>query len=206
MEGWVYIITNAAMPGLVKIGYSMKDPQLRARELNNTGSPFPYEVVYCVLVDNPRELEQDLHKKLQASLSGKEWFSIQPEAAVLSIRRYDKKILRERILSRDLAKSINREFPQINRRKELQRRLEMLEKRYDEVVENKVRAHRLFDAIKAEVLELHEKEIGDKAAIDRAFELRELALAFKKNIEYLDQEITEIRSQIRNLRSKIDSF
>jgi len=42
MKGWVYIIANKAMPGLVKVGYSMKDPELRAAELNNTGSPHPY--------------------------------------------------------------------------------------------------------------------------------------------------------------------
>lgn len=46
MRGWVYIITNKSMPGLVKIGYTMKDPELRAAELYNTGSPHPYKVDY----------------------------------------------------------------------------------------------------------------------------------------------------------------
>jgi len=33
MKGWVYVITNKAMPGLVKIGFSMKDTEIRASEL-----------------------------------------------------------------------------------------------------------------------------------------------------------------------------
>ncbi len=44
VRGWVYVITNAAMPGLVKVGYSLKDPSLRARGLGNTGAPHQYEV------------------------------------------------------------------------------------------------------------------------------------------------------------------
>ncbi|KFC76184.1 GIY-YIG nuclease family protein [Massilia sp. LC238] len=44
MKGWVYVITNKAIPDLVKVGYSRKDPELRAAELNNTGAPHPYMV------------------------------------------------------------------------------------------------------------------------------------------------------------------
>ena len=41
-EGWVYILTNEAMPGLVKIGYTMNDPAIRAEELSSdTGVPLP---------------------------------------------------------------------------------------------------------------------------------------------------------------------
>jgi hypothetical protein len=46
MKGWVYVITNLAMPGLVKVGYSRKDPELRAAELNSTGTPHPFVVEY----------------------------------------------------------------------------------------------------------------------------------------------------------------
>ena len=42
MKGWVYVISNQAMPDLVKVGFSTKDPTLRASELNHTGSPHPY--------------------------------------------------------------------------------------------------------------------------------------------------------------------
>ncbi len=47
-RGWIYIITNKAMPGLLKIGFSTKDPLLRAKELANTGSLHAYVVEYDV--------------------------------------------------------------------------------------------------------------------------------------------------------------
>lgn len=58
MKGWVYVISNKSMPELVKVGYSTKDPDLRAMELNNTGAPHPYTVNYELLIENPREIEQ----------------------------------------------------------------------------------------------------------------------------------------------------
>lgn len=86
MKGWVYIITNAAMPDLVKIGYSTKDPDLRAAELNNTGSPLPYIVAYEILIRNPYQIEQKAHVLLRDYREGKEWFRCTPAIAVRYIR------------------------------------------------------------------------------------------------------------------------
>lgn len=86
MKGWVYVISNDAMPGLIKIGYSMKDPALRAAELNHTGSPHPYLVDYEVLVDNPREIEQAVHRRLSYRREGKEWFRCSAEDAIAEIK------------------------------------------------------------------------------------------------------------------------
>lgn len=86
LKGWVYVITNRAMPDLVKVGYSMKDPRLRAEELGHTGTPHRYEVRYEVLVAEPRAVEQSVHKALAASREGKEWFRCSVEMAVRAIR------------------------------------------------------------------------------------------------------------------------
>ncbi len=86
MKGWVYVITNKAMPGLIKIGYSMKDPELRATELNHTGSPHPYVVDYEVLVNEPRDVEQTVHGRLKNQREGKEWFRCTSEEAIAAIR------------------------------------------------------------------------------------------------------------------------
>ena len=86
MKGWVYVISNNAMPGLSKIGYSMKDPELRAAELNHTGSPLPYLVDYEVLVDEPRKIEQAVHHCLSAQREGKEWFRCSPEDSIAAIK------------------------------------------------------------------------------------------------------------------------
>jgi hypothetical protein len=53
MKGWVYIITNKAMPDLIKVGFSSKDPELRAREFGGTHSPHPFIVEYEGLVIFP---------------------------------------------------------------------------------------------------------------------------------------------------------
>ena len=87
MRGWVYIITNKSMPGLVKVGYSTKDPLLRAEELNHTGSPHPYEVVYDVLVMDPHQIEQQVHKLLGEKNEGKEWFNCLISEAITAIRK-----------------------------------------------------------------------------------------------------------------------
>lgn len=88
MKGWVYIITTRSMPDLVKVGFSTKDPDLRAAELNNTGNPHPYKVEYEVLVNEPRNVEQIAHRLLKNKdfHENKEWFNCSIELAVIAIR------------------------------------------------------------------------------------------------------------------------
>jgi len=87
MKGWVYVITNKAMPGLVKVGFSTKDPELRAGELNHTGSPHPYLVEYDLLIDEPYQIEQKTHRLLSSKREAKEWFRCTPEEAVAAIKQ-----------------------------------------------------------------------------------------------------------------------
>jgi hypothetical protein len=86
MKGWIYVITNKAMPGLVKVGYSMKDPVLRAEELEHTGSPYPYVVDYEVLVEEPFGIEQKVHSHLKKYHERKEWFHCTSEDAIAAIQ------------------------------------------------------------------------------------------------------------------------
>jgi hypothetical protein len=86
VRGWVYVITNKAMPDLVKVGYSTKDPTLRAKELDGTGVPHAFEVVYDALVFDPREVEQRAHKLLAEFREGKEWFRCSVAVSVRAIR------------------------------------------------------------------------------------------------------------------------
>lgn len=86
MKGYVYVISNPGMPGLVKVGFSMKDPELRAQELNHTGTPHPYVVDYWVLVENPEQIEQRAHRAMKNLREGKEWFRCSREEAVVAIQ------------------------------------------------------------------------------------------------------------------------
>jgi hypothetical protein len=74
------------MPSLLKIGFSLKDPALRARELANTGSPHPYKVEYEALLDNPLETEQRAHRHLGKLREGREWFRCELQQAISAIQ------------------------------------------------------------------------------------------------------------------------
>lgn len=97
MSGWVYVITNKSMHGLVKVGYTTKDPRARAAELGNTGAPYPYVAEYGALVEAPAALEKDVHKYLSAVnlKEGKEWFRCSVEQAIAIIEEMAGSILNE---------------------------------------------------------------------------------------------------------------
>jgi len=68
----VYVISNKGKPGLVKVGYSSKDPDARAGELDSTADPHPHLVDYEVLVVAPYRHEQQAHLRLSDKHEGKE--------------------------------------------------------------------------------------------------------------------------------------
>jgi len=76
MIGWIYIATNPSLrEGLVKVGYSERDPQHRLKEFNQAGLPTPYECPFWVMVeDAPRNIEQQAHRALHEYHFAKEWF------------------------------------------------------------------------------------------------------------------------------------
>jgi T5orf172 domain len=87
MRGWVYVITNQAMPDIVKIGYSSKDPSQRTLDLNHTGAPHPYTLEFDALVINPVQIEQKIQKSLHSCREGKEWFRCSVLDAIYTIRK-----------------------------------------------------------------------------------------------------------------------
>lgn len=86
VRGWVYVMHNEAMPDLVKVGFTLKDPVLRAAELDHTGTPVAPKVVYEVFIDSPRDVEQGAHARLRSTHAGKEWFRCSPNEAISAIR------------------------------------------------------------------------------------------------------------------------
>lgn len=62
MAGIVYLLTNPAMPGLVKIGKTTRDDlKVRMSELYSTGVPVPFECVKAVKVKDEAAVESALH-------------------------------------------------------------------------------------------------------------------------------------------------
>lgn len=59
--GYVYCLSNPFMPGMLKVGMTMRFPQDRARELFTTGVPTPFKVEIAKKVLNPKQKEKTLH-------------------------------------------------------------------------------------------------------------------------------------------------
>lgn len=63
--GFVYILVNPAIPALVKIGRTIGQPELRAREVSRgTGVPAEYVVAWACPVDDCAVVERLIHDRL----------------------------------------------------------------------------------------------------------------------------------------------
>jgi hypothetical protein len=70
--GWIYVLTNRSMPGLVKIGLTTRDPQTRAKEISRgTGVPTQFEVGHQRRVADCYAVEQMIHRELDRYRVGK---------------------------------------------------------------------------------------------------------------------------------------
>ena len=88
MEGTVYVLTNPAMPDLVKIGKTTRDISLRLADLYSTGVPLPFECEYAAKVKDVDETEKAFHigfKKDRVNIK-REFFKIDPEQAIAFLR------------------------------------------------------------------------------------------------------------------------
>lgn len=85
----VYVLTNPAMPGLVKIGHTTQD-QARSRldQLYTTGVPVPFELVFACRVPNSAEVERALHTAFapQRINPRREFFRIEPDQAIAILK------------------------------------------------------------------------------------------------------------------------
>ncbi len=83
-EGIVYVLTNPAMPGMVKIGRTSREMEARLSELYSTGVPLPFECAYAARVGDENKVERAFHQAFgpyRVNLK-REFFSIEPEQAI----------------------------------------------------------------------------------------------------------------------------
>ncbi|TWF41797.1 T5orf172 domain-containing protein [Chitinophaga polysaccharea] len=85
--GFVYVLTNKIMPGLVKIGLTTGLAEDRATGLFSTGLPDPFEVVFRATTSHPAELEKRVHELLKEKRyrPNREFFEVTPELAASTI-------------------------------------------------------------------------------------------------------------------------
>ncbi len=89
-QGYVYILTNPAIPEFVKIGKTTLDPYVRAKQLSApTGVPAPYGVAWTAFVADCDMVERMAHTQLQSTRlrNNKEFFRLPVQAAIDAVRR-----------------------------------------------------------------------------------------------------------------------
>ena len=66
MAGFVYLLLNPSMPGLIKIGHTKDDPiKYRVKEISRaTGVPEPFKVAYYAFVDDEELVEKKVFEEL----------------------------------------------------------------------------------------------------------------------------------------------
>lgn len=88
-QGIVYILTNPAMPNLIKIGMtSQEDIKFRMAQLYTTGVPLPFECVYAARVTSYERVEKALHIAFGPDRLNpkREFFEIDPAQAIAIIK------------------------------------------------------------------------------------------------------------------------
>jgi hypothetical protein len=87
-QGYVYILFNSAMPSLVKIGQTTRDPEDRAQEIGGTGVPGRFVVAYRERVPDCVAVERRIHRELAKYRYDprREFFQLPLESAIVKMR------------------------------------------------------------------------------------------------------------------------
>ena len=87
-SGFVYVLTNPSMPGLVKIGHTTRASADRIAELSrSTGIPVAFELVFDNFVSHSAQIERRVHAALAdyRVTSNREFFSVSTNVAIKAI-------------------------------------------------------------------------------------------------------------------------
>ena len=84
----VYILTNDAMPGFVKVGTTRNTMEQRLRQLYTSGVPVPFECYYAGVVEQALNVEKRIHRAFAVFRvnQNREFFEIDAEAAADIVR------------------------------------------------------------------------------------------------------------------------
>ncbi len=91
--GYVYVLINASMPGLIKVGITRDSPATRAAQLSvGTSVPSPFIVAYSAYFHNCEEAEQYVHRALEDQgrrvTKNREFFKAPLEDVINAISAY----------------------------------------------------------------------------------------------------------------------
>ena len=86
--GIVYVLTNDAMPGIVKIGITEESVENRIKSLDNTSLPLPFRFYFAIESKRYKEIEKLAHDTFSAFRvrENREFFKMDPERAVSALK------------------------------------------------------------------------------------------------------------------------
>ena len=95
-DQWVYILSNPALPNMLKIGYTKNEPEVRAKQISAaTGVALPYKVEWAFQCFNGEQLEQEVHAELASYRvnQNREFFDIPLAEAQEAIEKIGKQYM-----------------------------------------------------------------------------------------------------------------
>jgi len=169
MRGFIYIVSNPSLEGLIKIGKSESDPVKRAAQLSNTSNiPTPFEVEYFAFVDDFDELETAVHLYLASYRVNKrrEFFDCPVAVAIDAVQQMaGKKIILEEITAEK-----KREIERLRKEEKIRKQKLEAEKRKREE-ENRKREE---EKRKKEQANIEEKKLLEKVKNEKQEKCRKM--------------------------------
>lgn len=87
-EGYIYILENKSLPGILKIGYTDRSPLERVREINaGTGVIIPWHINNTFPCKSPNHIETLVHQALSQYRLNKEGFNVSVSLAEETIHK-----------------------------------------------------------------------------------------------------------------------
>ena len=91
--GYIYILSNVSMPGILKIGFTTNSPEDRVKDLSRaTGVPTPFTVAFFMHVTSTSRAEREIHLKLDKYRvsANREFFTVPLQEAIKIIQEVAK--------------------------------------------------------------------------------------------------------------------
>jgi hypothetical protein len=87
-KGYVYILSNDYMEGLIKIGYTTKSIRERMSGLDNTSIPAPFRLRYAIETEDCEAVEKWLHRIFDDKRirNNREFFEIASERVIAALK------------------------------------------------------------------------------------------------------------------------
>lgn len=97
-KGYVYVLSNPSMPGLVKVGRTTRSVEGRAKEISDgTGVPLPFDVVGSFLFPDCVAAEAEAHTRLcdKRLSDNREFFRCEEQLAVVVIEDLQREMVED---------------------------------------------------------------------------------------------------------------